>query len=215
MLLASLWALYLALHSLLASLRCKAFVATRWPLWSAWYRLAFNVIAVVALLPPLWFMQQLQGPLLWEWSGTWAWLADGLAAAAVIGMVWTARYYDMNAFIGLRRTPASDFARDSDALFALSPLHRVVRHPWYFLALIILWTRNMDAAHVVTALAANLYLVVGSRLEDDKLVLEFGARYREYRRLVPGLIPRPWRVLRRADAQRFMAPPDESRPDVR
>ena len=207
LLLALSWAIYLALHSLLASLRCKEFVATRWPRGSCWYRLTFNVIAVVTLIPPLWLMQQLHGPLLWEWRGAWAWLADGLAALAAIGMIWTARYYDMNAFIGLRRAPAADLARDSGAPFALSPLHHLVRHPWYFLALIILWTRNLDAAHLVTALAANLYLIVGSRLEENKLALEFGAAYREYQQLVPGLIPRPWRVLRRADAQRIMAGP--------
>lgn len=197
-LLALAWMLYLSLHSLLASLRCKAFVATRWPLCFAWYRLIFNLIAVTTLLPPLWIMQHLHGPLLWEWRGVWAGLADGLAALAVIGMLWTARYYDMKAFVGLQR------ATSSGARFALSPLHYVVRHPWYFLALIILWTRDMDVAHLLTALAANLYLVVGARLEENKLVSELGAAYREYMRLVPSLIPRPWRMLRRADAQRLM-----------
>jgi len=206
-LLALLWALYLALHSVLASLPCKAFVAQRWPRGFAWYRLAFNVIALAALLPPIWLMQELHGPLLLEWSGAWGWLADGLAVSAVIGVVWTARYYDMPAFIGLRRAPAANLARSSDALFTLSPLHHLVRHPWYFLALIILWTRNMDAAHLVTALIVNLYFVLGSRLEERKLAIEFGAAYREYQRLVPGLIPRPWRILHHADAQRFMAAP--------
>jgi protein-S-isoprenylcysteine O-methyltransferase Ste14 len=210
-LLTLLWALYLALHSVLASLRCKALVAQRWPRWFAWYRLVFNVIALAALLPPLWLMQKLHGPLLLEWSGAWAWLADGLAVSAVMGTVWTARYYDMPAFIGLRSAPASNRARSSDALFVLSPLHHLVRHPWYFLALIILWTRNLDAAHLVTALVANLYFVLGSRLEERKLAIEFGAAYRDYQRLVPGLIPRPWRILRRADAQRFMS---ASRPDA-
>jgi len=204
MLLALMWALYLALHSLLASLRSKAFIAKHWPLWFSWHRLVFNVIAVVALLPPLWLLQQLRGPLLLQWSGTRAGMADAVAALSVVGMVWTARYYDMKAFIGLRRAPAANLARKADGLFALSPLHHLVRHPWYFLALLILWSRDMDAAHVVTALVANIYLVVGSRLEEAKLVHEFGAAYREYQHLVPGLIPRPWRMLRRADAQRLI-----------
>ena len=36
---------------------------------------------------------------------------------------------------------------------SLSPLHRWVRHPWYFLGLLILWTQEMNAALLVTALA--------------------------------------------------------------
>jgi hypothetical protein len=50
--------------------------------------------------------------------------------------------------------------------------------------------------------------VVGSRLEERKLVERFGERYRTYRQRVPGLLPLPWRMLGREEARRLAGPPD-------
>ena len=47
------WLAYAVLHSLLASLWLKRGVAARWPRLAPGYRLAFNVLAVVLLVPPL------------------------------------------------------------------------------------------------------------------------------------------------------------------
>ena len=85
----------------------------------------------------------------------------------------------------------------------ISPWHRFVRHPWYTLGLVLIWTRDMNAASFVSAEAITLYFVIGSRFEEHKLVAEFGDRYREYQRKVPRLIPLPWRVLSRDDAARL------------
>jgi protein-S-isoprenylcysteine O-methyltransferase Ste14 len=74
-----------------------------------------------------------------------------------------------------------------------------VRHPWYFLGLVILWTREMDAALLTSAVVLTLYLAIGARLEDNKLVTLYGESYRRYREKVPGLVPLPWRHLSRQD----------------
>src|SRR5574337_1502154 len=139
-LLVAAWAIYALIHSLLASFAVKRFVARRWPTAPRGYRLAFNGIAAALLVPPAWLTFALRGPLLWEWSGVWAWLANGMALAALAGFVWTTRHYDMGSFAGLaqwRAGPARP-VRDDEGQLRLSPLHRIVRHPWYFLGLIIL-----------------------------------------------------------------------------
>jgi protein-S-isoprenylcysteine O-methyltransferase Ste14 len=59
----------------------------------------------------------------------------------------------------------------------------------------------MDAARLVAATLASGYLLVGLRLEEGRLVALHGDVYRDYRRRVPALLPRPWRWLRRADAE--------------
>jgi protein-S-isoprenylcysteine O-methyltransferase Ste14 len=197
------WIVYGALHSLLASTRCKRFVASRWPRLAPNFRLAYNVIAVITLVPPLWMMYEFNGEPLWQWRGAWAWLANMLASLAITGFIWSTRYYDMPQFIGVRRS-GRGFAPMAEQGFVISPLHRVVRHPWYFLALVVLWTRDMDAARLVSTIAITCYFALGSYWEEQKLVLLHGDRYRAYRRCVPGLVPLPWKFLRTAEAKRLV-----------
>lgn len=193
---AAAWALYGVLHSLLASRMTKAGVRRHFPALWVRYRLIYNLFATLALIPPLWLTFSWQGPWLWRWTGAWGWLADGLAVLALVGFWIASKAYDMPAFLGLRPEPGRP-------RLGLSPLHRYVRHPWYSLGLVILWTRDMNAGLLVTALVLTLYLLVGSRLEECRLEAELGAVYADYRRRVPGLLPWPGRVLPRADYDRL------------
>jgi protein-S-isoprenylcysteine O-methyltransferase Ste14 len=93
--------------------------------------------------------------------------------------------------------------------FYISPLHRWVRHPWYFLGLVILWTRDMDGVRLVSSLVISGYFVIGSRLEERKLLVYHGERYRRYCQQVAGLLPLPWRYLTARQAERLMG--DDSR----
>jgi protein-S-isoprenylcysteine O-methyltransferase Ste14 len=201
------WLAYAVLHSLLASLWLKRAVAARWPRLAPGYRLAFNVLAVVLLVPPLWLTVAWRGPLLWSWDGGWAWVANGLALAAVGGFVWSTRYYDMAVFAGSAQWATRNGAAEDPGGLRLSPLHRHVRHPWYSLGLLILWTRDMDEARLVSALCITLYLWLGSLLEERKLLAFHGEAYARYRERVPGLVPWPGRSLSADEARALCASP--------
>ncbi len=204
--LVALWTAYAALHSLLASLTVKRWIAQRWPGAMPAYRLAFNALAVVLLVPPLWLTFAWGGEPLWQWQGAWAWLANGLAAAALAAFVWSLRFYDLAAFAGTAQWRGGSRSVDGDAALRISPLHRYVRHPWYALALVILWTRDMDAARLVGTVCVSLYLWLGSLLEERKLLLQHGDAYARYRRRVAGLVPLPGRILSRAEADQLANP---------
>jgi len=195
------WLLYFAFHSTLASLSAKNWVAAHWPRFTPYYRLTYNLAATLLLIPPLWLIHTSQAALLWSWHGLWRWASDGLALAAIAGFWWSLRYYDTREFLGLRQT--QDPGRGPR--FSLSPLHRHVRHPWYFFGLVIIWTRDMDPTWLTSCIAITLYFAVGSRLEERKLVAEFGEPYRRYRQRVPGLIPLPGWYLSHAEAAEIVA----------
>jgi len=203
-LLLALWGLYAALHSLLASLSAKRFVAQHYPQLMPYYRLAFNLIATVLLLPPLYLAWLWRGPWLWQWNGVLFWLANGLALAAIAGFFWTLRYYSSEEFLGLSQARRGETHVKDQEHFSISPLHRYVRHPWYSLGLVILWTRDMDVMFLASACIITLYLVIGSRLEERKLISYHGDVYREYCKQVPGLIPRPWRHLSREQERQLL-----------
>ena len=144
------WVLYAALHSLLADLHVKAAVTARLPGFAPWYRLAYNGIALLTALPLMWLMRAAPGEELWAWHGAWAWLGNGLALAALFGAMQSSKAYAMNDFLGLG-VLGGDKAIERD-VFRLSPPHRFVRHPWYSFGLVIVWTRDMNAAMLVSAL---------------------------------------------------------------
>lgn len=205
LLLALLWVVYFAVHSLLASLWVKTWLAQRAPTLLPAYRLLFNLIATVLLIPIVLLIWQSDAPPLWAWRGIWGWLADGLALAILGGFIWTMGHYQGMDFLGLSqwRTGQSQI-EDTEGL-SLSPLHRVVRHPWYFLSLLLIWSRDMPPAMLISAVAISLYLVVGSWLEEAKLVRRFGAAYERYQQQVPGLVPIPGRRLSAEEAQALLA----------
>jgi protein-S-isoprenylcysteine O-methyltransferase Ste14 len=127
-----------------------------------------------------------------------------LAVAAALGFLWSLRWYDGSEFLGLRQWRRDLRAAEDQEGFHLSPLHRYVRHPWYSLGLVLVWTRDMDPAFLMTALMITLYFALGSRLEERKLLVYHGEIYRRYRRRVPGLIPIPWRYLTGQQARDLM-----------
>lgn len=194
------WLAYAVLHSLLASFAVKGRVAARWPGFMPCYRLAYNLIAVAAALPLVWLTHAAPGDWLWRWNGVWAWLANGLALAAGAVLFLSARDYDMDEFLGLRQWRERASQTDRPGGFSLSPFHRFVRHPWYCCGLVLVWTRDMNPALLLSALAITLYFVVGSRLEEKKLLALHGEVYRRYMARVPGLLPLPWKHLRRDEA---------------
>ncbi len=178
------WAGWGALHSLLAGARAKAWLAARGPRWVRFERLLYNAIALATLAVPLAFLAVASGAPLWHTPPLLRTLADVAAAGAILAFLWTLRWYDGRAFLGLRAGPTR-------ATLVISPLHRWVRHPWYSLALVLIWTREMDAAWLASAIALTVYLVLGSRHEETALLREHGAAYREYAARVPALLP--WR----------------------
>lgn len=194
------WVAYAILHSLLAALRIKAWVTRRWPGFAPYYRLVFNLQSIILVLPLAWATYTIPGDWLWRWTGIGAWIVNGLSLAAAAGFVLSSGTYDMGEFLGTKpwREKRAD-AVEHDG-FRISPLHRHVRHPWYALGLVLVWTRDMNAPLLVSAGAVTLYLIVGAWLEERKLAAHFGTAYREYCEKVPGLIPLPWKRLTPADA---------------
>lgn len=207
LLLAAAWLLYGLLHSLLASLTCKAWLARTCPgLWR-YYRLGFNLFALASVLPILWLQLRIEGPSIIVWSGAWRWLAHGLTLTATAGFLLSLRDYDLAEFAGLRQVRGGKAAADilDQGKFHIGIFHRYVRHPWYFFSLVVLWTQDMNLPFLVTAIAMTIYLIIGTHYEERKLIAAYGATYRRYQSLVPALLPLPWKYLSAAQATALLA----------
>jgi len=198
------WIGYFVLHSLLASLAVKRWVDAGWPKLMPYYRLTFNFLALLLLLPIIGFSHHDPEPMLWRWQGSAVWLANGLALGAMLGFWLSLKSYDMQEFLGLRQLQFHVRKVEDQERFQLSPFHRFVRHPWYFFALILIWTRDMGVMTLLSSILITLYFVVGSWLEEKKLLVYHGDIYRRYMARVPGLIPQPWKSLTKKEAEALL-----------
>lgn len=192
LLLGMLWALWCIAHSLLISVRLTAFLKTRFTDGYRFFRLFFNLFALLSLFPVLAYGHSLRGDLLWHWGGPWRLVQVPMLGAAIWLFAAGAREYDMPQVLGIRQIREHESARgltESGGIGMAGILGRV-RHPWYSGALLILWFRGLDGAGLVTNAVLTAYLLAGTLLEERKLVMEYGEAYERYQREVPMLIPR-------------------------
>ena len=79
---------------------------------------------------------------------------------------------------------------------ATGGLNAFVRHPLYSGLFLVLWARVSNDLTLATALWGSLYLVIGSRFEERRLLRVYGEAYARYRAAVPAFVPwkgRAWR----------------------
>jgi len=140
--------------------------------------------------------------IFWQWRPIvkTIWQVEGWPAAVLTVIYWIgwitilASSYMIDHFelFGLRQVIAALCGAVARAhLFKTPLLYRVVRHPIMLGFLVVFWAApHMTAGHLLFAVMTTGYILVGVRLEERDLVAQFGARYEQYRRRVPMLMPR-------------------------
>jgi methanethiol S-methyltransferase len=184
--------LYGLLHSLLASDWAKSIGRRAFGVGTdRWYRLAFNIVAGVLLLPGSALLLKLPDRVLYEFAPPWNWLALLGQAGAFAGMTYGAWLTDAWHFLGLRQIGGRVETGVGGRLVIAGP-YRLVRHPIYTFGLIFMWLAPRMTVNLFALFATfTVYMVVGTIFEERRLVREHGEDYREYRRRVPRLFPGP------------------------
>ncbi len=166
---------------------------------SAWlgrgYRLSYNLFAAVHTVLT-WLLAE-------RWLGRAGFAYDrpaeleiaqwiGFAAGALL-MVVGLRGYDLGRFAGTAQLRGDAAGKDPriDEPLRTDGLHRYVRHPLYSAGFLLLWGRVDGEAALATALWLSAYLLIGTWLEERKLLQAYGAAYADCRARVPAFLP--WR----------------------
>jgi protein-S-isoprenylcysteine O-methyltransferase Ste14 len=164
------------------------------------YRLFYNLIAGLTLLPVLAVPALDPGQTLYRIPWPWSLLSLAGQGAAMVLLILGVLQTDVGHFIGLRQLVQPQDDRPPNLI--VSGLYRWVRHPLYTAGLLFLWlTPWMTTSVLALHLGLTAYIVIGSLFEERRLIAEFGQAYRDYQQRVPRLLPLPWRTLNHAPSQ--------------
>ena len=194
--LALLWSAYCAVHSALISTTAANFLKRVLGTHYSFYRLFFNVFSLVTLVPLVMYSRSLchLDPMIFEWSGNWKILQFSIIILAGVLIISGARHYSISQFLGFKqiRSHPSRIAMTDTGDIDTTGVLGITRHPWYVAVFLLLWASDLNIGTIVINLVLSAYLVIGTLLEERKLVLEFGEEYRDYQERVSMFVPIKW-----------------------
>jgi len=193
LLLALAWTAYCTLHSAMISETATGFLKRRLDDSFRFYRLFFNSIAMLTLIPVLWYSHSLRQAAIFRWEGVWLVPQYLLLGCGILLVVAGGRHYSLGQFVGISQLRgASSGGLATGGGIDSSGVLGLVRHPWYTAVVLLLWARDLDMAALVGNGVLTLYIFVGTLLEERKLVHEFGDAYRSYQERVSMFVPLKW-----------------------
>jgi protein-S-isoprenylcysteine O-methyltransferase Ste14 len=104
------------------------------------------------------------------------------------------RHYDIHQVMGIKQISegTADLAITDTGELDTSGVLGITRHPWYLATMLLIWARQLDVSAIIVNVILTTYLVVGTYLEERKLLREFGETYRNYQKKVSMLLPYKW-----------------------
>jgi methanethiol S-methyltransferase len=191
-LIVSLWIGYCALHSYLISIGFTNLMTRLLKNYYAFYRIFYVLISMILLIPLINLTAHSDMKIIITYDYPWSIVRYILISGALLMFFWTFFFnYDSLSFFGIRQilnfgktkgNTSSDEMRKNGLL-------GIMRHPMYFALIIYLWCQTFRIMDIVINIVLTIYVIIGTRLEEKKLVLEFGDAYIKYQQEVPMLIP--------------------------
>ena len=189
---ASIWIGYCALHNYLISIGFTNLMTRLLKNYYAFYRFFYILISLILLIPLINFTAQSDTRIIITYGYTLSIIRYALISGALLMFFWAFFFnYDSLSFFGIRQmlnfgkikkiNPTEEIRRNG--------LLGIMRHPMYFALILYLWCQTFRMMDIVINLILTIYVIIGTRLEENKLVLEFGDMYIKYQQEVPMLIP--------------------------
>jgi methanethiol S-methyltransferase len=183
------WVVYCFLHSLLAGTAFKKKAKRLMKDTYKFYRPAYTLLSFIGLVLLLWWLVVMESPRLFKSSYFILIIASVLVLSGFGLMAICIKKYFLS-LSGLKTLVNENYSNE----LIITGIHRYVRHPLYlgtFAFIWGLWLVFPTLSFFISNLVITIYTLVGIRLEEQKLVDEFGNQYRMYQKNVPTLLPWP------------------------
>jgi len=192
LLVALLWTGYVSLHSFLISIRFTNLMTRLLKDYYAFYRLFYVLISFVLLVPLINYTSRLDDEIIIAYEPPLSVIRYILISGSLLMFFWAFFFnYDSLSFWGIRQI--LNFGKEKKINppegIKRNGLLGIMRHPMYLALIIYLWCQTFRVIDIVINTLLTVYVIIGTLLEEKKLVLEFGEAYIKYQREVPMLIP--------------------------
>ena len=180
--------LFYVLHSVLASNNVKTFLQNKF-ISKRFYRLGFNLFALLNLFLVFFFFRKINSPFLFKIEGLQL-FGGVLVVVGILLLIAALLQYNLREFTGLQQLKNKSTTTINE--LKTSGLNSYVRHPLYFATLCLLWgyfLYHPTYLILVTAIISTIYIYVGTKLEEQKLIEDFGEAYKIYQKKVKMLVP--------------------------
>jgi len=198
------WILWCTLHSTLIATPVTDYMKKRLVDRFRFYRLFFNAASLITLLPVVYYSMSIRQAPVFRWESHLMMAKYLLLATSITLFVAGGRHYSMSQFLGVRqiRTGRANPGLSEHGTFNTSGILSAIRHPWYTASIMVIWAREISLSTLLVNMVISAYLIIGTILEERKLLLEFGERYREYQKNVSMFIPCKWLKAKIAGARK-------------
>ena len=177
------WALFYTIHSLLASNGIKSKVALN----PTTYRLIYSLFSTLSFAFILLLGASIYSAFVLPPSPITTYIGLMLATFGLFVIKRSFRNYSLRVFLGLKKESQSDQTLKKDKL------QSKIRHPLYTGTILLFlgyFIYNPLLVNLVSLVALLAYLPFGIRLEEKKLIQQFGDEYLQYKKDTPALIPK-------------------------
>ena len=160
------------------------------------YRLFYNHIAFITLIPLIRYSSNIKSPVIFSWDGPLIIVQLFFLTIAFLLFITGGRKYDMLQFLGIRqlKSEISSPTISKTGKLDTSGILGITRHPWYMGAIIFIWVvnKNLYIKTLIVNIILTLYLITGTILEEKKLLVDNEDDYRDYQNKVSMLFPFKW-----------------------
>ncbi len=182
-------------HSALISHTVRDRVRALFPRYHAFDRIVYVLFSTASLALLFVWLRTLPNQMLWDWPGWWAWVRWAGMAEAMLLFWLGSRCYNGRTLLGLTQMRAFAAGREpKQPRFTTKGILGVIRHPWYTGTIVFMaFCLPVTDVNLVWRLVFVGYVLIGTELEERKMLRELGETYAEYRRQVPRFFPFPFR----------------------
>ena len=191
-----LWSLWCLIHSGMISITINDFFKSKLRNNYKYYRLFYNLVSLSTLIPVVLYERSLKEQVLFQWQGYFLIIQVLLLIVVLLLFIAGGRKYDMLQLLGIRQIKSgkSHATLSESGDVSTSGILGITRHPWYLAVIILIWVGYLEMyiSTLIVNIILTTYLIVGTLLEERKLVIELGNKYRNYQNRVSMIFPTKW-----------------------